>query len=116
EAGGVLDLPPVDGAVLQELLHEREFVFEPGELLANRFRAKRLLGRGGMGQVWEAFDEELCESVAIKTIRGEIACDSHTVERFKRELLNARRVSHPNVCRVYDFFVHSTAQAPVPFL
>lgn len=91
-------------------------IFESGELLANRFRAERFLGCGGMGQVWEAFDEELGESVAIKTIRGEIVRDSHAVERLKRELRNARRVSHPNVCRVYDFFIHTTFHGPIPFL
>jgi serine/threonine-protein kinase len=71
-------------------------------VLANRFRIVRHAGKGGMGDVFEAYDLELGESVAVKTIRPEIAADPVMVERFKREILLGKKVTHPNVCRIYD--------------
>ena len=79
-------------------------VFEAGTLLAGRFEVVHPIGSGGMGEVYEAFDRELREAVAIKTIRLGLAIDPEIVERFKREVLHSRKVTHPNVCRVYDFF------------
>lgn len=114
--GGVLDSPLIDGAELDKLLDRYELSFEPGEALAGRFRIERSLGRGGMGQVWEAYDQQLRQAVALKTIRSEIAADPKAIERFKQEVLNARKVSHPNVCRVYDFFVHAGPAGQMPFL
>ena len=111
----MLDAPLIDGAELDRLLERYELSFEQGEILADRFRIERSLGRGGMGQVWEAFDQQLRELVAVKTIRYEIASDPKAVERFKQEILNARKVSHPNVCRVFDFFVHSGPTGQTPF-
>ncbi len=78
----------------------------PGTRLANRFRVTRLLGAGGMGEVYEAFDEELDSTVALKLIGDILSGDPQAQERFKREVHMARRVSHPNVCRVYDVFRH----------
>jgi serine/threonine protein kinase/Tfp pilus assembly protein PilF len=116
EAGGVLDSPIIDGAELDSLLDRYELSFEPGEVIAGRFRIERAVGRGGMGQVWEAFDQQLREYVALKTIRTQIASDPKALGRFKQEVLNARRVSHPNVCRVYDFFIHTGPDGQTPFL
>ncbi len=76
---------------------------QPGEVLAGRFRIVRMVGRGGMGEVFEAFDEVLKQRVALKTIRPEIVHEPRMEERFRREILLARQVTHPNVCRVYDF-------------
>jgi eukaryotic-like serine/threonine-protein kinase len=101
-----------------ELLHsilEAE-VFEAGSMLADRFEVVRLIGRGGMGEVYEAFDHELQEAVAIKTIQLDLAIDPQIVERFKREVLHSRKVTHPNVCRVYDFFfARAVGALDVPF-
>jgi eukaryotic-like serine/threonine-protein kinase len=92
--------------------------FQPGDLLANRFRIVRLLGRGGMGEVYEAHDGELGVAVALKTSRPEILGETDVVERFRREILLARRVTHPNVCRVFDVFTHRAAPTDVaaPFV
>jgi eukaryotic-like serine/threonine-protein kinase len=92
--------------------------FRPGDVLANRFRIVRLLGRGGMGEVYEAYDGELRVDVALKTSRPEILGEAEVVERFRREILLARRVTHPNVCRVFDVFVHRVAPTDVaaPFV
>jgi serine/threonine protein kinase/Flp pilus assembly protein TadD len=77
-----------------------------GERFGNRYRITKLLGVGGMGAVYEAWDGELGVSVALKVIRPEIAEDSQAARelerRFKRELLLARQVTHPNVVRIHD--------------
>jgi serine/threonine protein kinase len=78
----------------------------PGLLLAERFRIVRFLGQGGMGDVYEAQDLEVGEHVALKTLRPEIAQDERAIERFRSELALARRVTHPNVCRIFDVFRH----------
>jgi serine/threonine protein kinase len=76
-------------------------------VLARRFRIVRLIGRGGMGEVYEAEDLELREPVALKTIRPEIATNARALELFKKEIQTARRVTHPNVCRIYDLAQHT---------
>jgi tetratricopeptide (TPR) repeat protein len=90
--------------------------FGPGEMLAGRFRVVRLLGRGGMGEVYEALDIELSTPVAIKTLRSANAADPAAVDRLRREVLRARRVAHPHVCRVYDLFAHGDPPTQVRFL
>jgi serine/threonine protein kinase len=77
-----------------------------GRLLAGRFRIIRFLARGGMGEVYEAEDLELGEHVALKTIRPDIAGGDQPLARFKREIQLARKVTHPNVCRIFDVFHH----------
>jgi serine/threonine-protein kinase len=76
--------------------------FLPGRLLAGRYRIIALLGKGGMGEVYRADDLTLGQPVALKFLPEEAARDQGLLERFKNEVRVARRVSHPNVCRVYD--------------
>jgi tetratricopeptide (TPR) repeat protein len=78
----------------------------PGEVLANRFRVIRFIGHGGMGDVYEAEDPELGERVALKTVRPEVAHLSGAIDRFRREIHLSRKVTHPNVCRIFDVFRH----------
>lgn len=80
--------------------------FAAGELLVGRFRVVRFLGRGGMGDVYEAEDLELGEHVALKTVRPEIARVPGVLERFAREIHLSRKVTHPNVCRIFDVSHH----------
>jgi len=80
--------------------------FVTGDVIAARFRVTRFLARGGMGEVYEADDLELRERVALKTIRPDLLGDAHAVERFRREVHLARKVTHPNVCRIFDLFRH----------
>jgi eukaryotic-like serine/threonine-protein kinase len=80
-----------------------------GESLAGRFTVLRFIAQGGMGAVYEANDVLLRSRVALKVIRGRIAVDAAAMERFRREVLLARRVSHPNVCRVYELYDATTA-------
>jgi serine/threonine protein kinase len=78
----------------------------PGQIVAGRFEILRFLNSGGMGEVYEAWDSELRESVALKTIRPEIASSPSVIDRFKQEVKQARVISHVNVCRVYEVFSH----------
>jgi eukaryotic-like serine/threonine-protein kinase len=90
--------------------------FAPGALLAERFRIVRFLGRGGMGDVYEAEDEEVQGRVALKTVRAEIAATPGALERFAREIHLARKVTHPNVCRIFDISHHGQGEERVTFL
>src|SRR5580693_4570409 len=82
------------------LLTEGRFL--PGRLLAGRYRIIALLGRGGMGEVYRADDLTLGQPVALKFLPEEASKDETLLERFRNEVRLSRRVSHPNVCRVYD--------------
>ncbi len=70
--------------------------------LASRYDILAELGRGGMGVVYKARDRETGSLVALKVLRPEIAGQSDVLERFKTELVLARKITHKNVCRVYD--------------
>ncbi len=75
----------------------------PGATFAGRYEVKEVLGAGGMGVVYRAFDRELQEAVAIKTLRPEaLAGGSVALDRFKQEIRLARRIAHRNVVRTYD--------------
>jgi serine/threonine protein kinase len=76
-----------------------------GDLILERFEIVRLLGSGGMGDVYEAVDKELQQIVALKMIRPEIARNKIVLARFKREVQLARRLSGPHICRIHEFFV-----------
>ena len=76
--------------------------FLPGSTIAARYRIIALLGRGGMGEVYRADDLTLNQPVALKFLPREVAENPAALERFRNEVRVARRVSHPNVCRVYD--------------
>ena len=73
-----------------------------GALLLERFKLVRLVGRGGMGEVYEARDLRLHATVALKTVRGSAADGGALLDRLRREVQLARAVTHPNVCRVFD--------------
>jgi tetratricopeptide (TPR) repeat protein len=81
-----------------------------GELVANRYRIVRLLGRGGMGEVYEARDELLNEAIALKTLRADLAEDEAFVSRFQKEIRLARKVTHVNVCRLFEAGIHRAAK------
>jgi hypothetical protein len=74
-----------------------------GALLGGRYEIRKMIGRGGMGLVVEAFDRMLATTVAIKIVRAEYAGERTWAERLAREVKLARQIHHPNVCRVFDF-------------
>lgn len=78
--------------------------FEPGELILDRFRILRLIGWGGMGEVYQAEDLEL-GLIALKTVRNTIASSPAALERFRREVHLARKVSGPQICRIHEIFL-----------
>ena len=86
--------------------------FARGQVLAGRFRVLGFIARGGMGEVYEALDLELKETVALKTVRFEMADNERAMERFKREIQLGRKVTHPSVCRTFDVFRHSDPESP----
>ena len=76
--------------------------FAPGALLGDRYRIVALVGRGGMGEVYRADDQRLGQTVALKFLPVSLEHDEDARDRLIAEVRNARVVSHPNVCRVYD--------------
>ncbi|HWQ03285.1 MAG TPA: serine/threonine-protein kinase, partial [Candidatus Nitrosotenuis sp.] len=70
--------------------------------LSQRYDLQGELGRGGMGIVFRARDRETGDTVALKVLRPEIANNPELLDRFKAELLLARKVTHKNVCRVHE--------------
>ena len=112
---GLLDQPvPSNTDLLGWLLDAQ--VFYSGDVLLDRFEVCGLLGRGGMGEVYKAFDREKAAEVAIKTVRFELRSQQSVLERFRREVQRSRLVDHRNVCRVYDMFTtHTADEAEVPF-
>jgi eukaryotic-like serine/threonine-protein kinase len=78
--------------------------FQQGEVVLGRFRIIRPIGKGGMGEVYEAEDLQL-GTIALKTIRNGIASSSDAFERFRQEVQLARRVSGPQVCRIHELYL-----------
>ncbi len=74
-----------------------------GTVLGGRYQIRKVIGRGGMGLVVQAFDLTLGEDVAVKILRAEYAGEHAWAERLAREVKLARQIHHPNVCRVFDF-------------
>jgi HAMP domain-containing protein len=82
---------------------ERSGALAVGERFAGRYDVEEVLGSGGMGVVYRAFDREVGEPVAIKALRPDLdGIDPTLLERFKQELRLARRITHRNVVRTYD--------------
>jgi class 3 adenylate cyclase len=75
----------------------------PGALLGQRFEILSVLGAGGMGIVYKARDRELDDLVALKMLKRDLWGDRSQLERLKSELKLARKITHPNVLRTYDF-------------
>jgi len=77
-------------------------VLARGSTFAGRFEVVEELGKGGMGVVYRVFDKKIDEEVALKLLNPEVSSDLKTIERFRNELKLARKISHKNVCRMYD--------------
>jgi serine/threonine protein kinase len=81
-------------------------VFSAGELVSGRYQILRYVAKGGMGEVYEARDLELGETLALKTLLARISHDEEDIARLKREVQIARKINHPNVCRIHDLGYH----------
>jgi serine/threonine protein kinase len=91
-----------DSASAQPAAFLRPPVLSPGMLIADRYHVRRLLGTGAMGEVHEVEDSLLGTVVALKTLNAGLAGDAIALARLRREVAAARRVTHPNVCRIFD--------------
>lgn len=78
-----------------------------GPLIAGRYRLGARLGRGGMAEVFDAFDERLERRVAVKALRPDVAADVSMRQRFEGEARAAARLTHPCVVSVYDSGEHA---------
>ncbi len=90
-------------------------IFAAGDEVG-RYRIVRFLARGGAAEVYVAEDLELGDRVALKAIRREYSGNPEAIERFKREISLARQVTHPNVCRIYEFGNERRGSEDVLFL
>lgn len=87
-----------------------------GDLVADRFRIVRFVGKGGMGEVYQAEDLVLGGTVALKTMRQDLLADPTFLSRFRREVQLARQVTHRNICRMFDVGQHDPRGGGVVFL
>ncbi len=78
----------------------------PRQMIGTRYEVLSLLGVGGMGNVYQARDLELDELVAVKVLLPHVVGAPGALERFRREVKLARRVTHANVARVFDLGEH----------
>ena len=92
-------LPPEHGAAAAASGGGR---YLPGTVLGGRYRMIGLLGRGGMGEVYRADDLKLGQPVALKFLPADVEQDPDRLERFLNEVRTSLKVTHPNICRVYD--------------
>ncbi|MEM9553007.1 MAG: serine/threonine-protein kinase [Acidobacteriota bacterium] len=79
-------------------------IFSPGDLVRARFRVEELIGRGGMGEVYRVENLSSGDVLALKVVQPDLLGSSRTRTRFEREVDHTRRISHPNVVRIVDFF------------
>jgi serine/threonine protein kinase len=86
-------------------LHQAATVrgFAVGHTAFNRFTLEKILGRGGMGVVWLAKDEDLEQKVALKFLPEVIMSDRSALDDLKRETRRSREMTHPHIVRIYDF-------------
>lgn len=91
DGGALTDVPPLNSPP------------EEPQLIAERYELRSRIGEGAMGAVYAAFDHELEEEVALKVLHPDVATTEGALERFRREVKLARRVTHANVARTYDF-------------
>ena len=114
EAIGFLDVSPAKS--LRKELSLNPHLFQPGEIVAQRFKVIRLIGSGGMGEVYEAEDIDLGERIALKTLRMDRLQDPKAHHRLRREALLARKITHPNICRIFDILRHQSGDEEIAVL
>ena len=90
-------LPPLTDTLVSDIPE-----LSRGEVFDGRYEIVEELGKGGMGIVYRVFDRKVGEEVTLKIIKPEIAADLKTITRFRNELKLARKISHRNICRMYD--------------
>src|SRR5437762_2048868 len=84
--------------------------FEPGQLVDDRFRIVNEVAEGGMGIVYEAVDEKLDRRIALKCAKTRFR------KRLPPEVRNAREISHPNVCKIFEIHTASLPDGDIDFI
>jgi len=102
ESATVAGLPVRPGLLKQRAETPSSGQFLPGVVIGGRYRMVGLLGRGGMGEVYRADDLKVGQPVALKFLPADVERDPERLERFLTEVRMSLRVTHPNVCRVFD--------------
>lgn len=87
-------------------------VIPPGFLLAGRYRIDHFIARGGMGEVYAAYDCVLADRIALKTVTATASGDIEALSALRAEVTLSRKISHSNVCRMHDIGVHVAKDAP----
>jgi len=95
-------MTPSQGLPTDSESSSRHGRFLPGTSFGKRYRVVGLLGKGGMGEVYQADDLELGQTVALKLLPQRLVGDEAALALLRNEVRVARQISHPNVCRVYD--------------
>ena len=91
---------------------ETKLGFKTGALLKERYEVLEILGKGSSGVVVTAFDREVTDRVVcLKILHAALVSEAAAIERFKREVLIARQLSHPNIVRVYDIIIDAPVYA-----
>jgi len=99
--GGLTDTPESVHAIPADTVR-------PGVALGGRYLIAERLGSGGMGEVWRAADAELGIDVAIKVLPHLLARSPRSIARLKQEAAIALKLTHPNICRLYN--LHSDGE------
>lgn len=102
EISGLNSPSDTDGLDDASTLNESRTRLQAGQLVARRYEIVRRVGRGGMGEVWHAYDVKLRVDVALKSMRR---TTPESVEALRREVRTAREIISPNVCRIFDLVV-----------
>ncbi|MBM7790098.1 serine/threonine protein kinase [Tenggerimyces flavus] len=84
--------------------------------LSGRYDLEKLVGHGGMADVWRAHDRRLGRVVAVKVLRADLASDPTFPERLRREARSVARLNHPHIVDVYDAGVDTLDGAELPYL
>jgi serine/threonine-protein kinase len=90
----------------KQLQGSLETTLRPGQIVGEKYCVDRLVGKGGMAEVWAGTNERTGKRIALKVILRSFASSSDAVELFRREALAASRVNHPNVVNVFDVIDH----------
>ena len=85
--------------------------FSGGQLVFGRYKLKKILGRGGMGVVWLAHDEDLERDIALKFLPEVVAADAQAIRDLKRETRRSLELTYPHIIRIYDFVKDATNAA-----
>ncbi len=104
--------PPLAKGTPREDRGDDAPALEVGGFVGGRYRVVRFIARGGMGEVFEAFDEELRVPVALKVATR---TTGRALDRFRREVMLARRVTHKNVCRLFEIGFETIRGEQVPY-